>query len=190
MAAWAPPAAFGSSGSRGSRGAVQAHSFVHGGYTRPHPLDRVERARHVAPPAGAIGKHDVGRSVFISAGLVSRRALARPAWNGRLLFAGEATSGSFELWDAPMTAHGAMLTGERAALEVVQRLRADQESLHGNMELKSAPPALVPGAVSSVSDGSTSDVWNPWPWNHLPLEKVPGLCGPGSPDIEHSRAHV
>lgn len=143
-------------------GAVHAHPHVLGGYTRAHPLDRIECARIVPRPEPPHGKTvslpDGDGGVHVSAGLAMRRALARPAWGGRLLFAGEATSGAFELWDSPMTVHGAMLTGERAALEALQRIEVERAG----------------GGSSRDTDGTDTE-WSQWPWRHLPAAASPAF---------------
>lgn len=58
---------------------------------------------------GSYSFHAVGSSP------ATRRALAGADWDGRLVFAGEATSP-----DYPGTAHGAVLSGQAAARTVLE----------------------------------------------------------------------
>ncbi|KAA0147293.1 hypothetical protein FNF29_07462 [Cafeteria roenbergensis] len=90
-------------------------------------------ARGIAAPAG---------------GSAARRAMQSPHMGGAVLFAGEACAGADEELDSPMTVHGAMATGQRAAAAVLDGISASAPQ--GPVPVDVLPSAGILGAASSA----------------------------------------
>lgn len=88
------------------------HRTIGGAYTVAGPSE-------TSPELFARVAEEIGEEAAKRVTLPARRLLAEPHADRKVFFAGEATSGAYEE-DSPMTVHGALVTGGRAAREIAQ----------------------------------------------------------------------